>query len=230
MAKQLPPGWKRYPVNTVERTEINPEDLFSVGLGELAGMEGLEGWGIFKKVGRFFKKVGNKIKKLKLKSALKIAIPLTAAVGLGPLTGLAVSKLSKKFGPKMAKLVKGGRTMPRVVQITRKGKTFKRVVLLNKSEASLAEKLYGSAKKILTEEAIKKITPLIPIEKLTAPPNVVPKENEIELPVSGDSVQSEVETISAEPSFMKRHGKKILIGAGVAVGGLTLLKMTSRRR
>lgn len=111
---------------SVEYSE-DPGELFFESLGLSADTPGLEGWGFLKKVWKGVKKVvkkGKKVfRKLKISKLLKVAIPVAGIIGLpflGPLVGVSAAKLAKKFGPKVARLIKLGRTKPAFIRVGRK--------------------------------------------------------------------------------------------------------------
>src|SRR5882672_251878 len=92
-------------------TQVDDLDPRELGL---SGVDGLAGWKVFKAIGHAFKQVGNAIKKVKLSTILKIAIPLA---GGALFAGLALPAIAAKFGKKTAGLVQEGRT--HAVQIIR---------------------------------------------------------------------------------------------------------------
>jgi hypothetical protein len=126
--------------------ELNPSEL------GLAGVDGLAGWKVFKKIGHAFKKVGNAIKKIKISTILKVAIPLVAG---GLFAGLALPAIAAKFGKKTAALVQDGRT--RAVQIVRPDGSRAAVLLKTDEFAKVSKILKDPVKGAITEAALSKL-------------------------------------------------------------------------
>ena len=168
----------------------------------MEGVGYVEGWKVFKKVGKFLKKTGKAIKHLKIKSVLKIAIPIVGLVGLAPVAGFGLAALAKKFGPKAASLIKGGATALRAV----KGADGKvRTALLPPKLAALVPST-GT----LTEAMLAKLTGKPAEASILANSEVSP---------AGEAIIPAGETAPAQAGGAGLS--KLLIPA-VAVGGLVL--------
>lgn len=96
--------WKVYPKVTVEVSEADAAQLFG-----LEGVDGLEGWKIFRKIKRAFKKVGKVIKKVAKSKVFKIALPIAGAF-FAPLALAKIGTVGKVLGGKIGRLVGAGKT------------------------------------------------------------------------------------------------------------------------
>ena len=212
-------GWIRYPVTTVEIRDISEEELEAAGLGELVGLEGLEGWGFFKKIGRAFKKVGKAIKKFKFKKLFKIAVPFIPGVGqvLAPLMALPVGKLISRFGTHAAQMIRQKRT--NFQKIIMPNGSIK-IALLTSDEAISMKRHFSPYGQpvaleklaIVTKRSIEDAKRLIvdwPI-----------KNGKVQIPVEGKTEVSKVEDIS------KPKDKTMLF---LIAGGLAALLLGGRR-
>lgn len=220
----IPSDLIRFPFDTVEETDVSLEELFEYGLGDLAeyiDMQQLEGWGFFKKIGRAFKKIGRKIKKFKFKKLFKVAIPIAAALGLGPLAAIPLAKLAGRFGGRVARLIKGGRVFPQAISTSR-GPI---VGLVTKPQKSALERILGGAGRMASEALIRQITGTTPAA-IAAPAGSQIRRGKFELPIGGTPTTVSTQTISATPeSFLKKHGLKLAIGAGGLIAIPIMIKM-----
>lgn len=167
-------GWQKYPVDTVEVTELSNDDAFLSGLGYVGS---LEGWKIFKKVGRFFKKVGSKLKKLKLKNVVAIGLPI-AGIFLAPLALGAAGALAKKFGPKVGGLIKLGKTKAQVVRLANGAKA---VGLVSPEEAARISKYTKDPRAAIDETTFAKLTGASILERIMQGAELV--GNDVKIPV-----------------------------------------------
>lgn len=215
------------PYVTIEVSDASPQNLIDAGLGELAGLEGLEGWKIFKKIGRAFKKVGHAIKKFKFSKIFKVAIPFAAGAILGPLAPVAAGTLAKKFGGKVAALIKKGNLIPQKL-LTAKGPA---VAFLNSAQGALVKKVLGNVQKTLTDAALAKVlnTTQAGVDSLIAP-GVQYGDGNLNMPVldSGQPAQVTTETIDAKPGFLSEHGGKILMIGGGLLAVPLLMRMMKK--
>jgi len=155
-------GWTILPLVTFETTT-------SPGMG---GLEGLEGFKIFKSIGRAFKKVGKKIKKLTIKKALKIIVPITAGLVIGP--ALLKPSILLKLGKKARGLISGG---ARYVQKVATPRGIRAALLKAHEIAKLKQQGIDAARPVAVE-ALGRI--------LGINPETVIDDS---LPVVGDTVQ-----------------------------------------
>ena len=214
MKTDLPAGWQRLPFDTVVVEDINEANLVEAGLGDLSELYALgelEGWGIFKKIKRAFKKIGRGIKKVIKKVArskiFKLAIPILGGLVLGPLVGLAVPKLIKLVGSKAAGLIKQGRTRAQAVSMP-DGTT--KVGLFSPAEMAKIAAVVADPRKAITAAAIQKLF------GVRADGFVVPgaqiKKGKVEMPVNGPQ-EMRVDILPPPPSITGSAGKFLLPAA-----------------
>jgi len=188
--------WKKYE----ESVEVGPYYVDGIGY--------VEGWKVFKKVGKFLKKVGKGIKHLKIKSVLKIAIPIVGLIGLAPVAGFGLAALAKKFGPKAAGLIKGGSTVLRAV----KGADGKaRAALL---PARLAKFIPSTS--TLTEAMLSKLTGKPAADSILSNSEISP---------AGEAI---IPAGESAPASGAGNMAKLLIPAA-AIGGLLLWASKKKR-
>jgi len=217
MAKPLPAGFKRFPIDTVEVEDVSPNVLLELGLGELIGADGLEGWGIFKKIGRAFKKIGRGIKKIARSKIFKIAIPVLGFAVLGPLVGVGIGKLTKLVGGKAAALIKAGRTRAQNISMP-DGST--KVGLLTPSEAAKLAALKINPTQAITTALLKRLTGISNATGIVSPGAQI-QGGKLIIPTNGpQTVTSSV--IPAATSGFKKFLPWILAG-GAALFALPLI-------
>lgn len=100
--------WQVYPKVTVQVSEADAAALFGLD-------GGLEGWKIFKKIGRAFKKVGKVIKKVATSKVFKVALPIAGAF-FAPLALAKAGSVAKVLGGRIGRLVGGGKTKGIIVK------------------------------------------------------------------------------------------------------------------
>lgn len=205
-------SYQSLPLVYTEVVEVDPAALERLGL---AGVDGLEGWKIFKKISHAFSKVGKSISKLKISKILKVAIPILAGGLLVGFGGLSVSTIAKKFGKKAALLVASGR---KNAQRVRRPDGSESAVLLNPAELAKVRAVVKDPNQAITEEALSKILGRS-IADLYLPGSVV-KQGMLEVPVFDDKPTVEEKTIPVKLAGIGAAGiAAAAVGLALAFGG-----------
>jgi len=209
-------GYRELPFETVEVSDLSPDEVSLYGL---EGLEGLEGWKVFKKIGRAFKKIGKKIKKLKIKSVFKIAAPILATGGILGIGKIAAGTLLKHFGPKVAGLVQSGQNVAQKVMYTN-GQTG--AALLNAAQAAIVRQAGGDPNKAMSADYLASLG--IDVNSLAVPGADV-ANNMLQLPAVSSTPQITASTLT--PGTKKTPWPMIAAGVGALA---VVLSLTGKRR
>jgi len=210
MAKQAS-GYVKLPAEQIVAVPVS-SDAFLIGLGNVGT---LQGWKVLKKIKTFAKKVGKSIRKLKVSSIVKVALPV-AGVMLAPLALAKVPALISKFGPKVAGLVKGGNTKAQAVRLAN-GSV--KVGLVSAAEADKLKKYVKDPSVPITEALFKQITGQTIAQREA--PGAEFKGGDLSLPVTDSGSTVSGEDIPA---------KLALPIIPLALGALGLMLVAKKRR